>query len=203
MRFTQYLEEILATRSDIKLLRTLYKLPTKEFTENELARAAGVGQKTVNRRMPCYVSYGIVSVRKIGRASVCRLNHNHYITKQLGPLFKAEAEARRELARVLRDGFKDDRSLISLVLFGSVASGKESTTSDVDLFVLTTNKPEAHRRLARLREIVARRFGNALSEYVLTPPELRRRRRMLKEIKRGEVLLGKRLGGFHRRAASS
>ncbi len=77
MRFTNYLEEILSTKSDVKILRTMFRYPTKEFSESELSRVSKVGQKTVNRAMPKYVSYGILSVRTIGKANVYTLNSRH------------------------------------------------------------------------------------------------------------------------------
>jgi len=197
MRFTNYLEEIMGTKSDIKILRTLLKYPTKEFNENELARVSKVGQKTVNRAMPKYVSYGMVSVRTIGRANVYTLNPGHFIVQQLQPLFRGE-EAKLELKRLLKGAFHADKALISLAIFGSVASGEEEPTSDIDVFVLTWNKENARQKLEGLRNKIMERFGNALSEYILTPQEFREKRGapVIKEIMaRGELVLGKPLGG--------
>lgn len=197
MRFTKYLEELIGTKSDIKLLRTLLRYPAKEFNENELARVSGVGQKTVNRAMPKYVSHGIVSVRTIGKANVYTLNSRHHVTEQLKSLFRAEEGAKQELKRLLARAFQGDKNVISLAIFGSVVKGKEKPTSDIDVFILARDKESAETKLRGAEEIVMRRFGNVISGYVLTPREFEEKRRTstIKEIMaNGELLVGKPLG---------
>jgi len=197
MRFADYLEEILSTRSDVRILRTLFRYPTKEFNENELARVSKVGQKTVNRAMPKYVSHGVVSVRTIGRANVYTLNSKHYVAEQLKSLFKAEEGAKLELKRMLKETFHADKTVISLAIFGSIAKGREGPTSDIDVFILTQDKDGAKRRLQKAREAVMRRFGNVISEYILTPHEFEEKRRTptIKEIiVDGELIIGRPLG---------
>lgn len=187
----------MSTKSDIKILRTLCKYPTKEFNESELARVSKVGQKTVNRAMPKYVSYGIVSARTIARANVYSLNSGHYIVEQLGQLFQAEGGAKLELERQLRDAFKDEKTIVSLLLFGSVAREKEEPTSDIDVFVITTDKERMKKKLQVVEEATMKKFGNVISEYILTPEEFKRKRntQTIKEIlAHGELIVGKPFG---------
>ena len=198
MRFTDYLEELLSTKSDVKILRTLLKYPTKEFNENELAGICKVGQKTVNRAMPKYVRYGMVSVRTVGKANVYTLNSEHFIVRQLQSLFRTEEEAKSELRSLLKGAFRGDRAMISLAIFGSLARGEEEPASDIDVFILTQDKMGAKQRLDGVREEVARRFGNVISEYILTRREFERKRKTpaIKEIvAHGELVLGKPLEG--------
>lgn len=197
MRFTRYLEELLGTKSDIRILRTLCKYPTKEFSESELARISGVGQKTVNRAMPKYVSYGIVSARTIGKANVYCLNSGHYIVEQLRSLFQAEEGAKLELKRLLENAFKGDKAVISLTIFGSVVSGKEEPISDIDVFVLTGDKEGTKEKMRQVGETAMKKFGNVISGYILTPEEFKRKggTQTIKEITvHGELIFGKPLG---------
>lgn len=194
MRFTNYIEEILGTKSDIRILRILLKYPTKEFNENELAGICKVGQKTVNRAMPKYVSYGIVGVRTIGKANVYTLNSGHFIVRQLQSLFRAEEGARSELKSLLKRAFRGDRAVISLAIFGSLARGEEEPTSDIDVFILTRDEKSTKRRLDMVRKEVVRRFGNTISEYILTHKEFERKRKtpaINEIITHGELVLGK------------
>jgi predicted nucleotidyltransferase/predicted transcriptional regulator len=194
MRFTNYLEEVIGKKSDIKILRTMLEYPTKEFNENELAGVSKVGQKTVNRAMPKYVSYGMVNVRTIGKANVYTLNSKHHIVEQLKSLFQAEEGAKLELKRLLKDAFREDKAVISLAIFGSIAKGKEEPTSDVDVFVLTRDKEGAKERLEKVEKEVMGRFGNVISGYILTPKEFEEKRRTptVREIvAHGELIIGK------------
>jgi predicted nucleotidyltransferase len=198
MRFTNYLEEIIGKKSDVKILRALLEYPTKEFNENELAGVSKVGQKTVNRAMPKYVSYGMVNVRTIGKANVYTLNLGHYIVKQLKSLFQAEEGAKLELKRLLKDAFLADKAVISLAIFGSVAKGEEEPTSDIDVFILTKDKEGAKERLEKVGAEVMERFGNVISGYILTLKEFEERRRTptVREIvAHGEFIIGKLEGG--------
>lgn len=194
MRFTNYLEEIIGKKSDIKILRILLKYPTKEFNENELAMVSEVGQKTVNRAMPKYVSYGVVNVRTVGKANVYTLNSGHYVVEQLRSLFQAEEGAKLELKRLLKDAFRADGAVISLAVFGSIAKGEEKPTSDIDVFVLTRDKKGAKKRLEKVEKKVMGRFGNVISGYILTPKEFEEGRETpaVKEIvAHGEFIIGK------------
>jgi predicted nucleotidyltransferase len=198
MRFTQYLEEILGTKSGVKILRTLCRYPTKEFTESELARISKVGQKTVNRAMPKYASHGVVSAITIGKANVYRLNQEHYIVKQLRSLFRGEERAKSELKRLLETTFKRDGTVVSVAIFGSVARGEEKPASDIDVFILTRDKEGAKEKLQLAGERVMKKFGNVVSAYVLTPEEFRRKQRtptVREAVAHGELVFGKPLEG--------
>lgn len=200
MRFTDYLDEILGRRSDIRILRTLLDHPEKEFTENELADVCEVSQKTVNRAMPKYVDYGLVDVRTVGRANVYSVNSGHYIVKQLNTLFNKEERAREELEKVLKNTFQNDDAILSLSIFGSVARGQEEPTSDIDVFILTRDKESTRQKIEKISEKVMERFGNALSEYILTPEELREKRdsQVIKRItSEGILIIGEHLGEQH------
>lgn len=193
MEFVDYLNEVLSTESRVEILRFMMNYPTKEFTENELASLTDVSQKTVNRTMPTFVNQGILSVKSMGNANVYSVNSNQYIAEQLQELFEREQKAREELKTMLGEAFKDDDDLISLAIFGSVAEEREEPGSDVDLFILTRDKETTTKKLEEARMEIERRFGNAISEYVLTPEEFENKlgEEPLKSIiASGELILG-------------
>ena len=194
MRFTKYLEDLLSAKTDVRILRAMCAYPTKEFNESELARVSGVGQKTVNRAMPKYAGYGIVSARTIGRANVYTLNSGHYIVEQLRQLFEVEKLAKLELEQALRAAFEGDGSLVSLMIFGSLAREEEEPSSDIDVFVITQDKEGAEKRLRAVEEVTMKKFGNVISEYILSPADfkLKRGTQTVKEISaHGELILGR------------
>lgn len=171
MKFTDYLEDVLGTRSRIEILRVMVSYPTKEFTENELSSLIDVSQKTVNRSMSTFVDQGILNVKSIGKANVYSVNSDQYIVEQLQDLYERERKAREELKSMLGNSFRKDDDLISLAIFGSVAEEREGPTSDVDVFILTRDKGATIQKLEEVRDRIERRFGNAISEYILTPEE--------------------------------
>ena len=68
---------------------------------------------------------------------------------------------------------------------------------DIDVFILTRDKRGAKEKLQKVREAVMRRFGNVITEYILTPHGFEEKRGTLtiKEIMvDGELIIGKPLG---------
>ncbi len=50
--------------------------------------------------------------------------------------------------RLLKENYKED--LLSIILFGSVARGKWNNESDIDLFILFSNKSSINNRLTKI-----------------------------------------------------
>ncbi len=58
--------------------------------------------------------------------------------------------------KLMKENYKED--LLSIILFGSVARGKWNNESDIDLFIIFTNK-------SSLRTIINKRLTKIISDY--------------------------------------
>jgi predicted nucleotidyltransferase len=127
------LGDALFTTTQQKVLGLLYAQPQKSFYTNEILRATAMGVATIKRELDRMVAAGILSMTKIG-------NQHHYQAKPECPIYD-------ELLSIVKKTFgvtdviklalsplasQIDRAFI----FGSVASGKESSGSDIDLMVI-------------------------------------------------------------------
>lgn len=192
MRFNKYFDQIFARGSYVKILRVLVSSPGKEWSERELAIAAGVDHKVVSRAVPLLVSYKLVSKQQIAKANVYRLNSKHYIVKQLRRLFGNERITLEYLTRKLAQACARNKYILSATLFGSVARGTEEPDSDIDLLILTDRRID----LRGLFEGVEIEFGHAVAPHLWTSDQLRTKkgsaifRKILKE---GQHVYGKRL----------
>ena len=77
-----------------------------------------------------------------------------------------------------------------VVLFGSVAKGKEKTDSDIDVFFLvkdSRDKEKLSSALEKLSNACLETYGNRLSPYILTEREAKKKTRakFLSEINNG------------------
>jgi predicted nucleotidyltransferase len=193
MRFGNYLDELLAKRPYVKLLRAfVLGSPAKEWSGRELARAAGVDHTFASEVMPLFVGYGMASMRRLGNANIYRVNAEHFIVKQSRAFFEAEQLAVERLGAELAKACASDEKIRSATMYGSVARGKGSVGSDVDVLLITSRNVD----LAGLFSKAETEFGNTVSPHVWTIGQLGGKRELplLRNIlKEGKHIYGKKL----------
>lgn len=162
-----YALEILGSKAKISLLKALVRHRGKAFTVRELAKASGLSHPEVSKIVKELANRNLVKVQSIGRAYSVELNAESYAYKSIvEPLFVAERDTLRSLVSTIRPFFSD-RRILSAAIFGSVARGSDSKTSDVDILLITKDKEFAHECLARASVKTISRFGLALSPTIL------------------------------------
>ncbi|MGH2880196.1 MAG: nucleotidyltransferase domain-containing protein [Solirubrobacteraceae bacterium] len=113
---------------------TLLARAEVEMTGREIHRLAGVGsQQGIRNAAERLVREGIVSRRAAGNAYLYRLNREHVAASPI--------EALASLPRLFIDRLRSaisgwDQPPVFAVLFGSVAAGRSTSASDVDLLVV-------------------------------------------------------------------
>jgi len=127
------LGDALFTTTQQKVLALLYTQPERSFYTKEIIRLTGMGVATIKRELDRMLAAGIVSMTKIG-------NQHHYQANADCPIYV-------ELLSIVKKTFGVS-GVISLALspiaeriewafiFGSVASGKETSKSDIDLLII-------------------------------------------------------------------
>lgn len=125
--------DALFTTTQKKVLGLLYAQPEKSFYTKEILRLTGMGVATIKRELDRMEAAGILSMNKIG-------NQHHYQANPECPIYQ-------ELLGIVNKTF-GAVDVINLALtpfknrinwafiFGSVASGKETSTSDIDLMII-------------------------------------------------------------------
>jgi len=127
------LGDALFTTTQKKVLGLLYSQPEKSFYTKQVIRMTGMGVATIKRELDRMLSSGILQMTKIG-------NQHHYQANPECPIYQ-------ELLGIVKKtfGITDVISAVLLPLsnhidwsfiFGSVASGKESSGSDIDIMVI-------------------------------------------------------------------
>ena len=127
------LSDALFTTTQQKVLSLLYAQPEKSFYVKEILRLTGMGVATIKRELDRMLGAGILRMTKIG-------NQHHYQANPECPVY-------HELSGIVKKTFGITdviRSALSIVsgqvdwafIYGSVASGKETTDSDIDLMIV-------------------------------------------------------------------
>ena len=156
-----------------RLLAVLFGQPDRSFYGNELLRLTGTGRGALQRELAKLVSADLVTVTPIG-------NQKHYQANAAAPIF---AELRGivmktlGLADVLRTALNAVADRIELAfVFGSVAKGTDTATSDIDLMVVTETLSYADlfEGLAAAEQVLGRKVNptlytsDALAEKIRT-----------------------------------
>lgn len=144
-----------------RLLAVLFGQPDRSFYGNELLRLTGTGRGALQRELAKLVSADLVTVTPIG-------NQKHYQANAAAPIF---AELRGivmktlGLADVLRTALNAVADRIALAfVFGSVAKGTDTATSDIDLMVVTETLSYADlfEGLAAAEQVLGRKVNPTL-----------------------------------------
>ncbi len=168
------LDRILTSPVRLRVAKFMVRLPEKEFTGREVAALLDLSHTAVQDAMRILVANGLVTRRVIGRAHVFRTNKESYLYGVVRELVKAEEGLEEELFLLLRSRLQD--LAISLVVYGSHARGTASSTSDLDVIVVTEKPDQAQQRLSELQMTLLRRYGIYLDVKVWTPPQIRSRK---------------------------
>ncbi len=167
-------------------------------TGRHLARASGVALARAAEALSRLVDMGVLHRRQAGRAYLYSLNETNYLVSDvLLPAFQGEARWLEALgSEILKAA---DRTVVSVILYGSWARGQATPTSDVDLLVVARTdreKARVERLMESQRGLMAERFGRPVSLLVVGREEFRRRlrrgNRLIREIVReGRALAGR------------
>ncbi len=188
MHFHGLAVRLLGSRSRIAVLSALIGSSGVEWTGREIARKAGVSPTQALAALHTFESEGVCRQRRIGRASVWSVDPGHFITKALTPVVHLDQTAQQRLERVILAALNGSRAL-EAYLFGSVASGREEASSDIDLLVVFPDERSARawqERLDALRSAIQAQFSSFLSPVVYTRAQTRKpeARRLLQEARR-------------------
>lgn len=127
------LGDALFTTTQQKVLGLLYAQPDKSFYTKEILRLTGMGVATIKRELDRMLAAGILRMTKIG-------NQHHYQANPACPIYGELIGIVKKtfgITDVLRLALSSlSRKIVWAFIFGSVASGKETSASDIDLMIV-------------------------------------------------------------------
>jgi len=190
MKFHNVFDEILGTKTKVKLLRAFFTYQDKEFSESELQRIAGIPQASVHRNVKSLLENGLLNRKRIGKVNLYSLNKEHITYSSIGRVFDEEKTLIDALKGVIREKIKDLPEIRLAVLFGSIVKARERADSDIDIFIVSPAGAEVEEKLKDLILLTENKFGNPVSLMIKQEKELKElhRKAVFKEIRNGEVI---------------
>lgn len=127
------LSNALFTTTQQNVLGLLYTQPERSFYIKEILRLTGMGVATIKRELDRMLAAGILRMTRIG-------NQHHYQANSECPIF-LELSGIIKKTLGIRETISSALSSLSgkiewAFIYGSVAAGKETTGSDIDLMIV-------------------------------------------------------------------
>ena len=134
------LSDALFTATQQRVLGCLFGQPGRSFSISELIQTTGAGSGAVQRELARLSGSGLLSVEQLGKQKLYRANPASPIHDEIVAIVRKTFG----LAMPLRDALMPlaDR-LHAAFVFGSVAKGSDTASSDIDLMVISDTLPYA------------------------------------------------------------
>ena len=116
-----------------RVLAALFLRPDEQFHVRELERMTGVSAGSLHRELTAMAASGLLLREKLGNQVFYRVNTDCTIYEELAAIFRKTIG----LTSLLQDALADlgDKIQVAFV-FGSMASGRQTAGSDLDICVL-------------------------------------------------------------------
>ena len=173
MKLHNYLEQLLGSKSSIRILRTLARYKGKIFTIRRLAREAGVSHPGASDTVAKLESLGVVQIQPIGRSHQVTLNERSHVLKNIvEPMFAAEEQTFNQMLHCLKNHL-DTEKIIGAAVFGSASSGQEKEGSDIDVFVISNDFDGAVAAISDAGEEIFAKFHGNVSPVIFSEVEFK------------------------------
>ena len=162
--------DALFTATQQRVLSLLFGQPERSFFTKELIDLAGGGSGAVQRELARLTGSGLLSVEQLGKQKLYRANPASPIHDEIVAIVRKTFG----LAMPLRDALTPlaDR-LHAAFVFGSVAKGSDTASSDIDLMLVSDELTYAD-AMATLHPLMER-LGREINPTLYTRAELRKR----------------------------
>ena len=161
------LAELLSSRARAEIFRLLLSGTGEELHVREIERRSGLNDSTLRQELRKLLRLDLVQSRRDS-------NRVYYRAKTESPLYPEIRNLVLKtsgLADVLKSALVDKRIRVAFV-FGSIARGDETATSDIDLMVIGQL---GLRDLSRLLSGIQEKIGREVNPHVLREEEFRKR----------------------------
>ena len=164
------LSDALFTATQQRVLGCLFGQPGRSFSISELIQTTGAGSGAVQRELARLSGSGLLSVEQLGKQKLYRANPASPIHDEIVAIVRKTFG----LAMPLRDALTPlaDR-LHAAFVFGSVAKGSDTASSDIDLMLVSDALTYAD-AMAALHPLMEQ-LGREINPTLYTRDELRKR----------------------------
>lgn len=163
--------DALFTDSQLRVFRWLFGQPERGYHLRELRRLTGLGSASLQRELNKLAEAGVVHSERIGNLRTFQANAKSPVYGELVALTRKTVGVEPMLKEAL---VPLARKVESAFIYGSIAKGTDTASSDVD--VLLVGKNLTLSKVLELLVPVEAQLGRKINSTLLTPAEFKRRR---------------------------
>jgi DNA-binding transcriptional ArsR family regulator len=165
-----FLAEILSSKARAEFFRILFGVAATECHLREIQRRSGLAIGTIRQEAIKLVRIGLITKRDDGNRTYYSANKNHPVYGDIHSIVLKTAG----LADIFIPAFNADKLISYAFIFGSIAAGKESSRSDIDLFVIGDI---GLRALIKLLKEPSLKTGREINPHIMTSAEFINRKK--------------------------
>lgn len=140
-----YLDQILGSKTKVNALASLVSNPKRSFLESELSSESGSSVSEINRQLKDLVKTGIITMERVGRNKIYRINKKHFLFNALKNLFLDLEKIYRKVSMEITSYITKKYDIIGVILFGSLTKGTlrdnlVENPSDIDIAIICNEK---------------------------------------------------------------
>jgi len=143
--------ELLSFKGSRKIFETLRAYPKRQFSINELSKAAGVPFSTCWKLVGMFEKSQVASAATIGNTRAVSYKESPF-SALVAKILHLSASVQTLSLSGLKRELRGKKGLKEAYLFGSVAAGNETLESDVDVALLVENKIDLPSLVSSMRE---------------------------------------------------
>lgn len=125
----------------IQIMKTVLTRPAKRFSVREAARAAGLSPYAAKYSLDYMLETGMVKLDKVGRSYQYHADNENPLTRQWKVLFTLEELGGSGIVGKV----KTANGVLSVLLYGSTATGRDDENSDIDIIVIADTDQKGKR----------------------------------------------------------
>lgn len=172
------IDNILGNKTNLLVLRFLVRFQNEFFPAEEIAEATGAGLKNVYDSLKILAYDDMVVIRTTGGRSLYKFNADSSVKDLVSRLFEEEkkrlffrnASRYKTLSEIeLRIVKSLGHNLIDILLFGSVAKGRDTQGSDIDLCIIVATHDK--RTEDTIRRILLEKKLHAVQAHIFSSEE--------------------------------
>ncbi len=176
MIFRNFPELVLGSKTKLRVLLHLLAEPSMPTSEREVAKLIGTSHTAVNKVMKDFYDAHLVTPIRIGNVNAWKLNEKSYAYWAISDIARlAKSPPIEKLKEDIIKYFTSFVNVYKTVIFGSIAEGKESSDSDIDLLLVVkdeeTKRVIGEQAISGLNEHCIKFYGNKLSPFIVTQKE--------------------------------
>jgi len=163
------LEELITSRTRVKILTLFLSNPENRFYVRELSRKIDENINSVRRELRKLEEIGLLDSEREGNLRYYLINKKIPIYEELKSIFlKTEG-----VGALIRENLENLGNITKAFIYGSFARGEEKLTSDIDLMIIGEVDQEKLSMLVRKLEA---RISREINYVVFTEKEFKERK---------------------------